>query len=320
LRTTSRPTPRPESSLTDAAVVRPGSKISRCTSAASSAEASGPDQPALAGLLHDALGVEPRAVVLDHDRDAARLARRGDHDAARLGLAGRAPLVRRLDPVRDRVAHQVRERVHDVLGHLRIDLDVLAAQHQPRRLAGGLRRVAQHARGARQRRAERNHAHADHQPLQLRVQPLGFVVHLARAPQVVRQRQPKPAVRDRDLSGDVEQAVERGEVDPQRARAQRRDRERLRRAWRLGVGGGRPAGASSTWRRPLQHRLMARLERSRLVGARHQLAQRIRRFEEQRHPVRPPPAACACAARPARPRARASARSAAEGAARRRCP
>ncbi len=147
VRTTSMPTPRPETLVTAAAVENPGRKSSWSSSAwdiwSTSARVR---RPLLDGLRGHRVGVDALAVV-DHldDHLAARVV--GTQPEETLSrLAGRDPVGRRLDPVIDRVADQVRQRVLDRLEQAAVELGV-AADHVEAHLPAARRsEVAHHPR------------------------------------------------------------------------------------------------------------------------------------------------------------------------------
>ena len=106
----------------------------------------------LHGPCLDALDVEPAAVIADFDDDVSAFLIGREADGAFLRLAGRQPLHRSVDAVIGAVAHQVRQRVLDVVEHLAIELglgavhfqlEVLAqfageVAHDPRQLLPGM--------------------------------------------------------------------------------------------------------------------------------------------------------------------------------------
>ena len=99
-RTAARPTPRPDICETCAAVDRPAEKTSwmTCSSVSSRASSSG-DQRLLARFAPDRPGIDPAPVVADLDDELLAVAQRAQADLRLLGLAGGAPLLRRLDAV-----------------------------------------------------------------------------------------------------------------------------------------------------------------------------------------------------------------------------
>ena len=131
VRTTSMPTPRPDTLVTLAAVEKPAAKMNLwiCASLIFSISAS-VARPFGDRLGLDLLGVEAAAVVGDLDDDVAALVIGGEPDGALLGLAERAPLVRRLQAVIGGVAHHVGERILDQLQHLAVELGVGAVHFE----------------------------------------------------------------------------------------------------------------------------------------------------------------------------------------------
>ena len=153
VRTTSMPTPRPDTLVTAAAVEKPGAKMNLwiCASVifSSSASLTRPLATALA-LIRSVF--EPAAVVGDADDDVAAFVIGGQPDRALLRLASSQPLGRRLQPVIGRVAHHMGQRILDQIEHLAVELGVgavhlqfdLLAQfagqiaHDPRQLLPGI--------------------------------------------------------------------------------------------------------------------------------------------------------------------------------------
>ena len=66
-RTTSMPTPRPETSVTSAAVLKPGSKISSCFLFGEALRFFGFEDASLHGVLANLCGIDAAAVVADFD-------------------------------------------------------------------------------------------------------------------------------------------------------------------------------------------------------------------------------------------------------------
>ena len=126
--TTSMPTPRPETSVTTSAVEKPGAKISAQTS--SSVIVSGASMP------------RSRALVSSLSRDRPRPSSRTSMtieppwcEAASVivpcsGLPLASALGRQLDAVVAAVAHQVGQRVGDLLDQALVELGGLALRHQ----------------------------------------------------------------------------------------------------------------------------------------------------------------------------------------------
>ena len=128
-----------------------------------------------------------------------------------------------LDPVVDRVAHQVDEHVAELLEDGAVQLDPLAGDLEADLLARGAREVAHDARQPVGDQLERHHAHghdrvleAAHeraQALEVRVQLLALEV----AADLL-----EPLARDDQLADDVDQLVEHAGVDPHRRGPPRR--------------------------------------------------------------------------------------------------
>ena len=110
------------------------------------------------GALPDLLGIDARAVVADLDDDAvALLACAQVHRAVR-GLAERQARLGVLDAVVDRVAHDVDERVVDLLEHLLVEFGVAALDDQLDVLAELLGEVAHGTRERLEDGVGRQHA------------------------------------------------------------------------------------------------------------------------------------------------------------------
>src|SRR6185503_6855545 len=127
---------------------------------------------ALGGALEDAFAVQSLAVVAHLDHDAAALLAGAQPDGSGTRLAGGQPLGRRLDPVVDRIAHQVRQRVGDLLYQAAVELRGLAGNLELDFLAEALRKFAHQARETREYRGYRHHPDRHHCFLQVaRVPP-----------------------------------------------------------------------------------------------------------------------------------------------------
>ena len=172
--TTSMPTPRPERSETTLAVEKPGRNSRLSISAFDSALSAGM-RPFVDGDLLDALAVDAGAVVGDLDQDAARavLGRQPHHALSR--LAGGDALVRPLEPVVDRVANHVGQRVGEALDDGLVDLGHLALGDQAHLLAGRVGRLAHDARHALEQRLDRLGADRQHAFLHFAGQMLELV-------------------------------------------------------------------------------------------------------------------------------------------------
>jgi hypothetical protein len=90
----------------------------------------GRDDAALDGLGQDSVAVQAAAVVADFDDDAASVVEGAQHQSAPGRFAGRQSPLGRFDAVVHGVAHQMGERVADLLDHTLVQLGVGAADHQ----------------------------------------------------------------------------------------------------------------------------------------------------------------------------------------------
>ena len=111
-------------------------------------------------LFHKLLAVDPAAVVLDVDQDLISGLARRNGQKADLALAGLEPVGRKFDPMIDRVANDVRQRVADHLDHLAIELDVAAFDVDEDLLAELRGKVADHARQCDEQVFDALHARA----------------------------------------------------------------------------------------------------------------------------------------------------------------
>src|SRR5204862_722289 len=124
----------------------------------------GGDQAAGHRLRADAVAVQAPAIVRDLDVDVAALLIRAGLDATDAILARALTLVRRLDPVIDGVANEVRERIHDVFTDTLVDLGGFAPRVEDGVPAGGVGEIPDQPRQAGERVLGRDHA-AVHDPL-----------------------------------------------------------------------------------------------------------------------------------------------------------
>ena len=111
----------------------------------------------------DPVSVQSAPVVRHLDVDAAPLLVGGERHGARRGLVLHAPDLGRLDAVVDRVAHEVDQRVGDLLADALVDLGLLAGHEQRDRLAALPREITHDARKTVQDGAQGQHANA-HDP------------------------------------------------------------------------------------------------------------------------------------------------------------
>ena len=160
--TASSPTPRPEMALTPPAVEKPGcvrTAVSEPVRRASASVSSEMPRPSSATVTSTML---PRC--------SARSSRR-----PRAGLPARSRSCRRLDPVADRVAEQVDERLGEAFEDRAVELG-LGAHHDELDLLAGLGgEVAHRARQRRDDRGERQRAHPDRRALEVVEQALAAV-------------------------------------------------------------------------------------------------------------------------------------------------
>ena len=126
-----------------------------------------PDESALARLRQDAVALQAAAVVAHFHDDAAALVIRLERDDAGRRLARRDARLRHLDAVIHAVAHQVHERIADLLQHRLVELGLVADHLQLDLLAEPLAEIAHHAREAAEHETDRQHAHAHDAFLQL---------------------------------------------------------------------------------------------------------------------------------------------------------
>ena len=109
--------------------------------------------------MHQRVGRQAAAVVAHLDLDlVARLARR-DRDGRGDVLARGDAAVERLDPMVDRVADDMDQRIADILHHLAVEFDLAAARREANLLAEILREVADDARQRREQFVDALHPH-----------------------------------------------------------------------------------------------------------------------------------------------------------------
>ena len=165
-RTTSMPTPRPDTSLTASAVEKPGRKIRLwiCSSVKAASWAIRPRSRAFArmrDLLRPAPSSLTSMMMLPPSWNA---------------LSSRIPVsflpaapsdLRHLQPVVEGVAHQVHQRIADLLEHDLVELRTFPVQSELDFLAELARELVHQAREAVEREADRQHADLEHALLQL---------------------------------------------------------------------------------------------------------------------------------------------------------
>lgn len=139
-----------------------------------------PDDPHRSRAGEQRVSVETRAVVGDLDADAAvRLLDDEPYRPARR-LAGREAHFGRLDAMIDGVADHVRERVSQLLGDARVDLDVAALDDELHLFPARPRRVARDAREWPEARLDAHVTRPEHEALQVEVPPILVAVHVER--------------------------------------------------------------------------------------------------------------------------------------------
>src|SRR5690606_11762733 len=145
-------------------------------------------------------------------RSALCAVRREPDDPA-TRLAQRLPLVRRLDPVVDRVPDHVDQRVGDEIDHVAVDLRLLGGGHEDDELAATPRDIARQPGHPLERRRGRDHAHRDRQVLQL-AKDLPGVRYVPRRHVVLLDVLDDHRVRDDELTDHVDQRIETVRPDP----------------------------------------------------------------------------------------------------------
>ena len=146
--TTSRPTPRPEISVTASRVEKPGSSVRRAISA-SLGVASASSSPRSMALARMSVEIEAAAVVGHLHGDHLATARHGQRDGAGARLAHRFAFRGQFESMVDGIAQDVQQRVDQLVQHFGVDEDVGSHDHERRLLAsgrGGLAHVALQAR------------------------------------------------------------------------------------------------------------------------------------------------------------------------------
>ena len=167
-RTTSSPTPRPEMDVTDAAVEKPGSKISRAiSSTVMSSKRRLVDQATPQRRCADAREIEAAAVVRYFDANLTGDVGRGDADRAAGGLAGGDASRGAFEPMIGAIADEVRHRIAQHLDELPVEFAVAAIDDERDLLAEFAREIACEARQTGEQPIERLHARAHHLVLQI---------------------------------------------------------------------------------------------------------------------------------------------------------
>ena len=167
--TTSRPTPRPEISLTCGRGREAGREDQLVARAADRSIVLLADQAALDGRPRGSCsGSMPRPSSRDVEDDRVALLVRVERDAAHAPASPlRARSLGRLDAVIERVADDVHQRIGELLDHHLVELRVLAAQHELDLFVQLARDLAHGARELRVDLPDRHHAHLDDRLLQL---------------------------------------------------------------------------------------------------------------------------------------------------------
>ena len=121
------PTPRPLTSVTRAAVEKPGRKMRSSTAVSSMAASSSSVASCFSSALsRSRAGLDAGAVVAHLDDDLVAAVARAQRDHALVGLAGGAARGGQLDAVVDGVAHEVQQRVVELLDEHLVELGVAA--------------------------------------------------------------------------------------------------------------------------------------------------------------------------------------------------
>ena len=220
------PTPRPDRSVTSAAVEKPGMKIRSMTAPSlMPATASADANTALDGRLADAVRVDTPTIVFDFDDDMFALPARAQMDRGERGLSRGGALGACLDAMIHRVAHHVQQRLEQHLDDRLVGMGILALDHQPRGLRQRFRHFADKPREPLEDAAQRQDPQFEHGSLQ----PADQVVELAvlvcdrRGERVValpRQHRDMAdgVLRNGQFSGEPHKRVHPLGVDAQRAR------------------------------------------------------------------------------------------------------
>src|SRR6185437_4625459 len=207
--------------------------------------------------------VETAAVVAHFHGDVAAAMAGIEVHGAFGGLAGGDARFRRFDAVVDGIAHQVNQRIADLLEHGLVELGLLTRELQLDLLAEALRQVAHHAREAAENEGDGQHANPHDAFLQLAhvalELPEAGAQLLRIRPVEVRAELTQHRLRDHELAHGVHELVDLLHAHADGARvAERADRRfRLRRR-----GGGRGGGRRRV-RAVLRRRRRCRRYRSR---------------------------------------------------------
>jgi len=164
------PIPRPASSVTRPAVLKPGVKMTVGQFGVAVLLAFF-HQTHRGALLADALQVQAAAVVAEFDTDFVTFLRERHDDGADGVLAHVGAHLRCLDAVRDAVAQQVLEGTGHAVEDAAVDFDRAADDVQPHLLAGFLGRLPNHTVEAIGQALELHHARAQQVVLQVAGEP-----------------------------------------------------------------------------------------------------------------------------------------------------
>ena len=134
-RTASMPTPRPDRSVTSAAVEKPGKKMRSIDGfLAHAGNCVRSRQTALDGRPADAVRIDPSTIVLNLNDDMFAIAARAQNDRGDRGFPRGCALGAQLNAVIHRVAHDVEQRLEQHLDDRLVGLGLLALDEQPHRL------------------------------------------------------------------------------------------------------------------------------------------------------------------------------------------
>ena len=222
--TTSRPTPRPETWLADSFVEKLGRK-SRSSSWRSSVAAPSATRPLRTAVARTrARSMPPPSSSISMTMWLPRCSARSSITPW-AGLPARSRTPGLLDAVVEGVAHQVQQRVGEVLDHQLVQLGLLAVHPQVDLLAELLRELAHDPVEPREDLADRHHPGVDDPLLQLAQVALEIARRLLEVPpgaggpglgdQVAADLEDRGLVDDQ-LADDVHQAVELADVHAHR--------------------------------------------------------------------------------------------------------
>ena len=163
-----------------------------------------------------ALEIDALPVVLHADLDRVAFVARGDGERALRRLAEGEAHLGRLDAVRDRVAHQVEQRLGHALDHRLVDLGLLAGGDEADLLALAPRQLAQGRLQPREQPADRHHAHAADAFLQRArgaLQPFGVFARALRRAHQAGEHVVELGGDLADARGDLGRGLERLDLD-----------------------------------------------------------------------------------------------------------